>query len=229
MEDLRSLHDKGLTGVIAFWMVVFNFVFPLCAAAFSIYWLILLGDKVWLQSVGSSLFVSIFFVMFLSLVVIALNFLSTFKIKIVFEQLAFQLFIVLSIVTFIVCCISLSLSSYSSADRAYQDIVDYCSRHSEKKFAVQFFVKHSTFISQKNYVLKRTVEANYIFAGIFGSWLGSFVIYILAFHLLKDKEDAQLLLRHNSQRESNNQIFDGLNQEEEPPNDDHNSDNNNDA
>lgn len=194
MQELIGLSEKGLTGKIAFWMVIFNLIMPLCIAAFSIYWLILLGDKVWLQSVGSSLFISNFFTMFFSLAAFVFNILSILKIKIIYEKMAFQVFIILTILSFILCCISLSLSSYSSADRAYQDIIDFCNHNPGKKFAIQFFIDHSTFISQKNYILHRTVETNSVLTGIFGTWLGSFVIYILAFHLLKEREDGQLLL-----------------------------------
>lgn len=199
MQELKSLNEKGLTGRIAFWMVIFNLLMPICTTIFSIYWLVLLGDKIWLQSVGSSLFVSNFFTMFFSLAAFVFNILSTLKIKIIYEKMTFQIFIIMTIISFILCCISLSLSSYSSADRAYQDIIDYCNHNPGKSDAVKFYAKYSTFISQKNYVLHRTVESKSILAGIFGTWIGSFVIYILVFHLLKEKEDGQLLLDHDNE------------------------------
>lgn len=199
MQELKSLNEKGLTGRIAFWMVIFNLLMPICTTIFSIYWLVLLGDKIWLQSVGSSLFVSNFFTMFFSLAAFVFNILSTLKIKIIYEKMTFQIFIIMTIISFILCCISLSLSSYSSADRAYQDIIDYCNHNPGKSDAVKFYAKYSTFISQKNYVLHRTVESKSILAGIFGTWIGSFVIYILVFHLLKEKEDGQLLLDQDNE------------------------------
>ena len=215
--EIKKLNDKGLTGIIAFWMIIFNFALPLCTAAFSLYWVILLSDKVWIQSVGLSLFISNIFTLILSLASFAFNILSILKIKIIFEQLAYQIFIVTVIVTFAVCCISLSLSSYRSADRAYQDIVDYCLNHQGNKYSIQFFVKYSTFISQKNYILRRTVEANSILSGIFGVWLGSFIIYIICFIILKDRDDGQLLLNDNNVEYSSRLTF-ALNQETEPAN-----------
>ncbi|OHT08679.1 hypothetical protein TRFO_04737 [Tritrichomonas foetus] len=194
MNEVLGLSEQGIKGKVAFWMILMSFVLPLCSAAFSIYWLILLADSIWLKSVGSSLFIATFFLLLLSLSSFAFNILSILQIKIIYEKMAYQLYIVLTTVSLVLCCICLSLSSYSSADRAYQEITDYCVRNNNQNNVISFLSKYSTQYSKKRYILRKTVDANAVLAGIFGAWLASFAILFTALFMIKDIDDKQYLL-----------------------------------
>lgn len=190
MEELRHLHYKGLTGIIAFWMTMIMMILPLCTVCYSIYWMVLVGNKLWLNAVGGDLFVSNFFTMLFAFSSFAFLIIYVFDPSNKFVHLAYQLFIITTIVALILSAVSLSLSTFTSADRAYQAIIDYCIRLPAKSEVTKFLDEYSTFYSRKQYILNKTVNANSSFAGLFGSWLASFIVYFTVFHLLNERESA---------------------------------------
>ena len=202
MKEISKLSERGIKGIIAQWMILLNLAMPLCAAGISIYWLTQISNSIWLKSVGASLFASNLVLVVLSLASFAFNILEKLNFKLFFEKMAYQLYVVITILSLVCCCVTLSLSTYTAADRAYQDIIDHCNRFPNEQYVINFSNEFWTQYSKQDFILRRTVRNNSILAVAFGVWTGVFIIFFVISFMLKDYPDNAPLLDHPQNNET---------------------------
>lgn len=172
-QTKEALFAKGTIGQVAFllrWILV---VIPVPTLIFAIYYMAISISGIWKESNGSNIFVGNFFLVIFAIIAIVLAVFMCLGIMQT-TNLICHLFIVDTIVGFIVGFIILSLATEQKFSLYTENLVDYCIRHAELEFCVQ----NDRYSIQK-YVKTRTTAAYGALSGVLAPWIVSFISFLV--------------------------------------------------
>lgn len=171
----REQDKKNWTEYIPAYIASINIVLFVAISAYSMYWMIISSNKMWLKAVGGAIFTVNLFLFVLGLGTIILKCMKIFGI-IQMNGLFKSLEIILTLLCLAFCCLDLSLSTYSKADMYYQKVIDYCKRHHNDDLVRTFLAEYSTYHSQSEYIHHMSTDAGIVIEGLFGSLVACFII-----------------------------------------------------
>ncbi|OHT02598.1 hypothetical protein TRFO_07007 [Tritrichomonas foetus] len=196
----EDLNKTGIKGVVTFWLRCLLFLLTLSLSAFSFYWMAITATKIWTRSINSSLLVANLFLALITLASFAFLLLSRLNIKIVYSvQFTHHVFVVLSFIGQVICCILMSLSTPSSSETYHNSITDFCSRYPSDPVVTNFIASHNTEFAIISYVASRSTDLYPSIAAFFGIWFASTVIYIACSSAITDRPEQSPLLNDQQQ------------------------------
>lgn len=199
--------SKDWTDYVPLYVTVANTILVACVFAYSIYWMSISSAKIWLESIGGGLFTVNLFLAIFSAATVALKCVKLFGI-IQTNTLLKSVEIILTLLCLTFCCIDLSLSTYSKADKYYQEIVDFCKRNPNDNLVQTFLTEYSTYHSQSEYIHYRSTDAGTAMEGLFGTWIACFFVDLalkVAGIAASDDAFAPLLHRNQETKQQPNQ------------------------
>ena len=171
----EELGRSGVVGTASYflrWLVAFIPVPTLC---FNLYWMAITLSSIWTKAVGGNLFVAnLFCAVFAIGSIILAVFCCVGVLKSV--KLVPHIYILVTILAFIIGIVILSLASERQAYRYTENILDYCLRNPT---AVAFCQTQSDRWNVENYVRTRTTLAYGALAGVLSPWIIIFIAYLL--------------------------------------------------
>lgn len=176
-KTFDELKREGNVGKLFIWIFIINLAMPVATACFSLYWMVLTANTLWLKAIGGNIFTANFFLLLTSLLSIVLLLLTKKGVKLIYPKFNKQLFVAVTCISGLIGCILLSLSTVKKTDRYYQSISDYLTRNPTETWVTKFHQDNPSDYTRNQFVLIRSRNANESFAPLFG-------IYIIAFALL---------------------------------------------
>ena len=202
MEEVQENRGSGWLSFLPIYISIAYLILSLCVAAYSIYWMIICGVKIWLSAIGGGIVAVNFFILLFALAAAVAKILNVLKVLESVRAILKSVEVVATVLALVFCCVSISLSTYAMADRYYQELVDYCQRNANSTTVANFAATYSTYHSQSEFIHKRSTDAGAGMEALFGCWVSCFVLeFVLKLAGIAKDDDAPLLPRRKPRKE----------------------------
>ncbi|KAK8885894.1 hypothetical protein M9Y10_041351 [Tritrichomonas musculus] len=201
-KGFEELNKVGIKGIVAFWFRLLLFCLLVGVAVFSIYWIAVTSNKIWISSIGAAILTTNVFLALTSIASFVFLLLCRLNIQIIYSvEFTHHVFAVFSFIGQVICCILMSLSNSSHAETYLKSIEDFCHRNPLNKDVVRFISNNPSNYSRFKYVAKRSTDLYSSISAFFGIWLSSTIIYILCSNGISEIPPEKLSLLNNQQEQ----------------------------
>lgn len=189
----HELEKEGITGTVLFWVRFLLYGIPFGYLIFLIYWMVITGNQIWLNAIGGQILTTCLFELLVCIGSIVLLLFNHRKMIFKNPKFANQIYVIVTIVGFVINVILLSLSSTKKANVYLADISDYLERNANVALVVSFVADYPTSYSRSAFVRQRTTELYDVNAVFLVIWVVSLVVVEICNSIILKPDNEKLL------------------------------------